>query len=173
MKRKNFAPISVAVGVVLVVAVAGGVLYYAVQHSLNSLSSQGEKPQESSSTEQIAIQQLEAQWESISHSVPFPFTLGARAWALDSIQFIGNSRILIQFEDGHVVHTAILQYIASRFMVMRFFPQMDFSSPDWQQLVKDYGDSAYAISTYTWNSTLGQYASIPVNVFITGRSLDL
>lgn len=119
------------------------------------------------STEQAVIQQLQAQWQSISNSVPFSLTLGGTAWGLDAVQFIGNSRILVQFEDGHVVHTAILEYADHRFKVMRSFPEPDFPHSDWEQVVKRYGDLRYAISNYSWNSNSGSFTSVSENVFIS------
>ncbi len=74
------------------------------------------------STEQAVIQQLQAQWQSTSNSIPFSPTLGSTAWGLDAVQFIGNSRILIQFEDGHVAHAALLEYADHRFKSDSLFP---------------------------------------------------
>ncbi len=121
------------------------------------------------STEQAVIQQLKAQWQSISKSVPFSPILGSTAWWLDAVQFIGNSRILIQFEDGHVVHGALLAYADNRFKVIRSFPEPDFSYSDWEQVVKRYGDLNYAISTYSWNSDSRSYTRVSENVFISNR----
>jgi len=121
------------------------------------------------SKEQAVIQQLQAQWQSISNSIPFPLTLVSTAWGLDAVQFIGNSRILLQFEDGHVVHTLILEYADHRFKVIRFFPEPDFSYSDWEQVVKRYGDSRYAISNYNWNSKSNSYTRVSDNAFISTR----
>lgn len=121
------------------------------------------------STEQAIIQQLQAQWQSISNSVPFSPTLGSTAWGLDAVQFIGNSRILMQFEDGHVVHAALLEYADHRFKLIRSFPEPDFSYSDWEQVVKRYGDLNYAISNYRWNSHSRSYTRVSENVFISTR----
>ena len=121
------------------------------------------------SAEQALIQELQSQWQSISNSIPVSPTLGSRVWELDAVQFIGNSRMLMQFEDGHVVNAAILEYADHLFKVIHSFPESDFSYSDWEQVVKQYGDPKYAISNYAWSSASRSYAKVSENVFISSR----
>ncbi len=75
----------------------------------------------------------------------------------------------MQFEDGHVVHAALLEYADHRFKLIRSFPEPDFSYSDWEQVVKRYGDLNYAISNYRWNSHSRSYTRVSENVFISTR----
>jgi hypothetical protein len=74
---------------------------------------------------------------------------------------------LVQFEDGHVVHIAVLEFIDHRFRGVKFFTEPDFPYPDWERMVKQYGDSKYAISTYSWDSPSGSYKRTSEKVFIS------
>jgi hypothetical protein len=143
-----------------------------------STSQSSTTPRESPSTptiaeqadvEQAIVQQLRSQWQSISQTVPFPFTLGGTTWTLDAIQFIGNSRLLVQFEDGHVAHAAVLEVADHRISLVQAFLEPDFPYPDWVQLVKRYGNSNYPISTYSWEGDSESFKRASEQVFVAPR----
>ena len=121
--------------------------------------------------ERNTIRELQRQWETVSGQVPFSPTTTNRLWVLDAIQFIGTRRMLIQFEDGHEVHAAVMDYSDSLFKILKVFKSRpDFVLVDWQNLVKEYGTQQYRITTYVYDSASGDYAGSRENTFILRRA---
>jgi hypothetical protein len=86
---------------------------------------------------------------------------------LDSVQFIGKGRVLIQFEDGHNVHAALLDAIRNDFRILRVFRlQPEFTPSAWEALVDDFGDRRRPVSTYAYDSSRGEFKRTATNSFI-------
>ena len=118
--------------------------------------------------EQTTLRRLQEQWNTISAQIPFNPTTNNTSWTLDAIQFIGKGRVLIQFEDGHYVHGAAVDCNDSRFTILRVFKsEPEFSRVQWQNIVKEFGAEESGASTYTYDSSRGEYAKTPANVFVT------
>ncbi len=71
------------------------------------------------------------------------------AWYIYSAQFIGNNRLLVYFEDGHVAYLAVLGYANNNFTVVKVMPETMLSMSEWQNIVSAYGDPRGPISNYT------------------------
>jgi hypothetical protein len=114
---------------------------------------------------------LQRQWETVSRKVPFSPTTTNKLWVLDAIQFIGTGRMLIQFEDGHEVHAAAMDYDDGLFKILKVFKSRpDFVLADWQNIVKEYGTQQYRITTYVYDSASGGYTGSRENTFILRRA---
>src|SRR6266849_2973020 len=121
--------------------------------------------------ERNTIRELQRQWETVSGQVPFSPTTTNRLWILDAIQFIGARRMLIQFEDGHEVHAAVMDYSDSLFEILKVFKSRpEFVLVDWQNIVKEYGTQQYPITTYLYDSVSGGYTGSSGNPFILRRT---
>ncbi len=115
--------------------------------------------------EQNTIRALQRQWEAVSAQIPF--SPSNRQWTLDTVQFIGRQRMLIQFEDGHEVHAAIVDYRDSAYKIAKAFKsEPDFTRLKWRDLVKKFGSPRYLISTYTYDSAARRFTKSSTNVFV-------
>ncbi len=121
--------------------------------------------------ERNTIRELQRQWETVSGQVPFSPTTTNRLWVLDAIQFIGTRRMLIQFEDGHEVHAAAMDYDDGLFKILKVFKsRSQFVLVDWQNIVKEYGTQEHQITTYLYDSVSGGYTRSSENIFIRRRA---
>lgn len=79
--------------------------------------------------------------------------------------------MLIQFEDGHEVHGAVVDCNDSLFKILKVFKSRpDFVLVDWQNVVKEYGTQQYPITTYVYDSASGDYTGSRENTFILRRT---
>jgi len=79
--------------------------------------------------------------------------------------------MLIQFEDGHEVHAAAMDYDDSLFKILKVFKSRpEFVLVDWQNIVKEYGTQQYRITTYVYDSASGDYTGSRENTFILRRT---
>ncbi len=79
--------------------------------------------------------------------------------------------MLIQFEDGHEVHAAAMDYNDSLFKILKVFKSRpEFVPVDWQNIVKEYGTQQYPIATYLYDSGSGGYTASSENTFILRRA---
>ncbi len=121
--------------------------------------------------ERNTIRELQRQWETVSRKVPFSPTTTNKLWVLDAIQFIGTGRMLIQFEDGHEVHAAAMDYDDGLFKILKVFKSRSpFVLGDWQNIVKEYGTKEHQITTYLYDSVSGGYTRSSENIFIRRRA---
>ena len=98
------------------------------------------------------IKSLQTDWQMVQASIPFrPSHPGTTAWIGPySVQFIGNNNLLVYFEDGYNPGIAVLNFDDGKFKILETFKnQGDFTVPEWQNLVKKYGDPSSPVSTYT------------------------
>jgi hypothetical protein len=98
------------------------------------------------------IQELEGKWSAIG--VPLSTSLGTSPangqWFLDSAQAIGKDNLLVQFEDGHNSHIAVLHYANGGFAVLKSYPsQGPFALSTWNQILGEYGSANYPVVTFT------------------------
>lgn len=114
------------------------------------------------------IQALESVWGDIEIEIPERPSLGATNWHTPyHAQFIGNNTIMIAFEDGHTVATAILSFAceedgsASNFRVQRFVGDFPLDEQEWTSLRRSLGNRTRSPNTYT---------SIPV--YVEGQMID-
>ncbi len=115
--------------------------------------------------EQRIIKSLRRQWKFLSAQIAF--SPSNTQWTLDTIQFIGGETALIQFEDGHEVHTAIIDYHGSVYRFAKVFrSQPDFTLSEWRKLVSEFGNPQHAATTYTYDSGAALFTKSSTNVFV-------
>jgi len=79
--------------------------------------------------------------------------------------------MLIQFEDGHEVHAAAMDYDDGLFKILKVFKsRSQFVLGDWQNIVKEYGTQEHQITTYLYDSVSGGYTRSSENIFIRRRA---
>jgi hypothetical protein len=122
------------------------------------------------------IQEIEGKWATLG--APLTTSLGFSPangqWFLDAAQAIGRDNLLVQFEDGHSVHVAVVHYENNSFRVLKTYPnQGSFAPSTWNQILGEYGSSGYPVVTFSRNSIQnGQIVSypaltqVPENVFV-------
>lgn len=166
MNQKGFVNILVLGGVVLLVISVG---YFA--WSKSPIQNEGNPKFEAE-----IIVDLKSNWQSIQAEIPFrPSHPSTTAWlSPDSVQFISGITLLVRFEDGYNPSIVVLNFDNDQFKVFDTFQnQADFTLSDWQNLVKKYGDSSYALSTYTTSLVRNKeivsfpdLTKVPENVFV-------
>ena len=104
------------------------------------------------------IRALEDSWFEIEPLIPERPVLGAESWSRPyHVQFIGSDVIMIAFEDGHVIMTALLEFeceggrLGGEFFLVDDGPIYEFPLAEsvWRELRRDFGDPDRSINTYT------------------------
>lgn len=99
------------------------------------------------------INSIDRAWPEFEKSITSRPVLGSTVWgAPNNYQFLGNNRVLISFEDGHVVLASVIEYDCAAKDIADFHIMKDdfpFSQSQWQSLSDEYGDATYTIHTYT------------------------
>jgi len=99
--------------------------------------------------------------------------------APNDYQFIGNNRMFIAFDDGHIALASVIQYNCDKGST-RWFTLLDtfandypFSETRWSDLFNQYGDTNRLIHSYTRSIFKGgqliqydNWTEVPENVFI-------
>lgn len=148
---------------VLVVVIVGGVYYY-----FNSQTEEGALLSEidtetnmvmnrpCSISDISVLYQIESLWSSIERDIEMRPVLGATTWTKPyHAQFIGNDNVLVAFEDGHVVATAVVNTDCSdaemRSISVLAGSERDFplSQTEWADLIAEYGERQEMVKTYT------------------------
>ena len=95
-------------------------------------------------------------------------------------QFIGNSRMFIAFDDGHIGLASVIQYNCDKgstggFTLLDTFAYNDypFNETRWNDLFSQYGDTSLPIHSYTRSIFRGgqsiqydNWTEVPENIFI-------
>lgn len=127
------------------------------------------------SAEVGVINNFIAQWNVLQKSIPISPVLGSTTWQVDHFQFIGNNRLLIAFEDGHIMSAAVFGYDTNNNFnyINTFKDDYPFTFVKWQEIVKTYGSEQYTVATYVKQITRGteivnfnEWTKIPENVFL-------
>jgi hypothetical protein len=127
------------------------------------------------STEVEVINNFLAQWNVLQKSIPISPVLGSTTWQVDYLQFIGNNKLLIAFEDGHIMSAAVFGYGADNNFnyINTFKDDYPFTSAKWQEIVKTYGSEQYEVATYVKQITRGtevvnfnDWTKVSENVFL-------
>lgn len=104
------------------------------------------------------INNLDGIWQDLEKGISVRPILGSTGnpWQLPShYQFIGNNRLLIAFEDGHIVVMALVEYDCqeeSFSLLTDGLNQPDgfpFSNEDsWREIIETYGAKEYDVVNY-------------------------
>ena len=102
--------------------------------------------------------------------------LGAVRWyGPQEAQFLKEDRLMITFEDGHVIGAAIFDYDTDydTFTFVKVFQKDYFSDSEWKDIVKKYGQVDYSPVDYTthiWRDgktiDFGDWTLVPENLFL-------
>ena len=133
-------------------------------------------PSQARATESEILAQLNSDWQSIQATFKNrPGHPGTIAWIGPyMVQFIGRNNLLIDYEDGYVANTAVLNYESGQFKILETFNNHGlFTLSEWQDLVKKYGDPTYPVSSYSINAirnneiiSFPELTKVPENVFV-------
>ncbi|MEX0918454.1 MAG: hypothetical protein WDZ85_00575 [Candidatus Paceibacterota bacterium] len=145
MNKKTF------VIIILVLAVVALVAYYIMSGRNSYLAEAGAcrlSPAELSA-------ELAGQWNLWQADFIVHPVLGATVWQPPyHTQFIGHHRLLVAFEDGHIVLAALLEvdchnYAANFTLVDDLIFDFPLTQAEWNDLIKNYGDPTEAVRNYT------------------------
>ena len=149
MNQKGFMRVVAGVLVVLL-----GILGYFgfIKKSNPFGKEQVSSPLSVDSSESEIISSLKSNWQNIEVNIPFrPGHPGTVVWGSPGgIQFIGNDSVIVNFEDGYNPGIAVLRIDQDRFKILETFKDKgNFTTEEWIDLVKKYGDISKQVSTYT------------------------
>lgn len=101
------------------------------------------------------INEFEKQWNEFEKDILIRPVLGSTTWqSPDYYQFIGKNRVLIAFEDGHIIIMAIIEYnCVEGFSLIEDGINQPHGFPfdnsfDWKEVINNYGDEEYPTYTY-------------------------
>lgn len=131
-------------------------------------------------SESEVIASLKTNWRAVQDLIPFQpgvyYQSGVpvSSWWFSDVQFIGENTILVGFTDDNNPHVAVLKFDNGKFSLLKVFEnQGDFFLPDWQNLVDQYGDNSYPVSTYTRGLlrnkqivSFDELTKVPENIFV-------
>ena len=123
------------------------------------------------------IHKLENNFETFQEQITLEPVLGAYRWyGPDSVQFISPIRMLISFEDGHMVGIAVVEYdsVSGSFNLLEALSDNDYRyiQDKWSALVKKYGQTDYVPENYTKERRIGEskrysdWTKVPENLFL-------
>ncbi len=119
-------------------------------------------------------------WPEFEKTIKERPALGSTVWGIPyNFQFIGNNRMLISFEDGHVTLASVIQYKCKDenpqgFSIAETLTDYPFSEAVWNDIHNQYGDDkSFGVYSYTKsifrNGAPVQYdtwTEVPENIFI-------
>ncbi|HAS80477.1 MAG: hypothetical protein UR25_C0001G0080 [Candidatus Nomurabacteria bacterium GW2011_GWE1_32_28] len=118
-------------------------------------------------------------WSEFEKKVVQRPVLGSTIWGKPNYyQFIGNNRMFINFEDGHIALASVVQYKcyednAMDFSSLEIFNDFPFDEIKWNNLYGQYGDKDYGVYSYTESIFKGgevikynDWTEVPENLFI-------
>ena len=167
MNQKGFANIVLIVVVVAVVAIGGYFVFSKksepVSQTDNDLPTQTKTqntnptPANKTYSKSEILASLKTNWQSAQALITFRPSYhnqtedAKKVWRTPTaVQFIGKNNVLVRFEDDNNVHIAVFKFDNGKLNLLEVFKnQSEFTLSDWQNLVNKYGDSSYAVSTYT------------------------
>lgn len=104
------------------------------------------------------IQSLENAWPELESELSERPTLGVESWQEPyHVQFIGNDKILVAFEDGHIILTTVLKFECKDGDSISGFTLLDdetiyefpLSESVWSDLRDNLGNIDRSVNTYT------------------------
>jgi len=119
-------------------------------------------------------------WKDFESKIPYRPILGSTVWGVPyDYQFLGNNRMLIAFEDGHIALASVIQYqcgengVEKFSSIETFTKEYPFSDAAWNRLYERYGDKNFGVHSYT-KSTFkdgeliqhSNWIEVPENIFV-------
>ncbi len=101
------------------------------------------------------IEKLKKNWSDLEQDISQRPSLGSEVWSKPyHVQFIGNDHIMIAFEDGHVILTAVFEFKCREEGLVEdfvFVDNYDFPLEEqaWNDLREEFGNLERDINTYT------------------------
>lgn len=112
------------------------------------------------------LSEFEKAWPEYSRTLPVTPVLGATTWQMDGAQFISPDTFLVQFEDGHVGHVAVVRRDHGRFQDLGIFnDSLTFDQEFYGYVVSYFGDRNFAAQTYASNGR-GKLIKTSNNIFL-------
>jgi hypothetical protein len=91
-------------------------------------------------------------WPELEKNLPSRPVLGSVTWNYPTtVQFLSARRMLVEYEDGHVLRYSVLEHDGRGFIHLETFEGDVLSAEDWQNLYVRYGDSAYSPRAYVFS----------------------
>ncbi|OIO29839.1 hypothetical protein COX93_03030 [Candidatus Nomurabacteria bacterium CG_4_10_14_0_2_um_filter_30_12] len=184
MKQKGFVSV---IFVVLAVVLAGIIMYLTLIKKVDAPANDNPIMQEpikvgcdfDKDTRIKTINTFVDSWLEFEKKVVERPVLGSTVWGKPNYyQFIGNNRILINFEDGHVALASVIEYRCEKdnaigFSNLEIFNDFPFNEVRWNSLYSKYGNKDYGVYSYTKSIFKGgkiiqynDWTEVPENLFI-------
>lgn len=126
------------------------------------------------------IKQFSSNWTEFRKNISQRPTLGSTEWSSPTdYQFIGKNRMLVMFEDGHMVLVSVVQYECGestcKFNLNHTFENdIPFSQDEWNKVIDQYGDPKETIRSYTRQIVRGveivsfdDWTEVSENIFVS------
>jgi hypothetical protein len=99
------------------------------------------------------IKKLENNFAKFQEQIPIRPVLGTDKWIGPIlVQYISNNRMLISFEDGHVIGIAIVEYVpmSRSFLLIKMLTDSEYqySQINWESIVSKYGQPGFRPINY-------------------------
>lgn len=153
----------VIIAILVVLAVATSIYFYSQGPQIEII---GPDSNNQTSSASISYSQLNTEimaniiknWSEIQKTISEKPTLGSKSWGTpQSFQFIGNDRLLAEFEDGHIALVAVFDYKdPKKPILIKTLENYPFLKANWDKIVKEYGNSLSSIHTYTKSIVRGK-----------------
>lgn len=109
---------------------------------------------------------LQNDFETFQQQFEMEPVLGASRFYMYEIQFIGNNKMIIDFEDGHIGGIAVVDYTdMNKFTLIKEYKTiLNFSTEEWEEIINKYGQENYLIKNYQFKNN--DWQLVNENVFL-------
>lgn len=119
----------------------------------------------------IAAKLIDA-WPVFEKTIPDRPVLGSTSWNYPTtVQFLNATAILIEYDDGHILHYSVIKYDGSNFAWVKTLPGDKLSETDRQSLQKEYGSADFEPVAYQYSPTGSPHQPQPADWIKTSQSL--